>query len=110
MQYEKGLNGYITDFEGGEMGSWTKGCGQPLKSWGAMKINILYLFTLSCNRNESIFNSKIFQLVIWPQNFEIVGPDLYFWFDTAAMFLGMNYFDFHTTELFFSSFLIKDLV
>ena len=87
----------ITDFEGGEMGSWTNRRGQPLKSWGAMKINILYLFKLSCKQ-------------IWLQNFEIVGPDLCFWFDTAAEFLGMNYFDFHTTELFFSSILIKDLV
>lgn len=40
----------ITDFEVGEMGSWTNLRGQPLKSWGAMKINILYLFTLSCKQ------------------------------------------------------------
>ena len=50
----------ITDFEDRERGSWAKECGQLLKSGEAMTMNSLYLFTLSCNRNLSIFNFKIF--------------------------------------------------
>lgn len=50
----------ITDFEDREMVSCIKGCGQPLKSGGAMTMNYLYSFTLSCKINLSIFNFKIF--------------------------------------------------